>query len=71
MCESGVALWRLLVTKKRTDGIMPKIRNSILRWWAQKTRVSPNKSELTKKRLELDIYDEKPTHFLIKTLVCF
>ncbi len=50
--------------KKTIDGIMPKIRNSIIRWWAQETCVSLNKSEVTKKRLELGIYNEKPIHFL-------
>jgi hypothetical protein len=37
---------------------MPKIRNSVLRWWAQETRVSPNKTEVIIKRLEPCIYNE-------------
>jgi hypothetical protein len=70
MCESGVAFWRLLVKEKKTNGIMPEIRYSILRWWAQETRVSPNKSEVAIKRLELGIYNKKPIRFIIETQVC-
>jgi hypothetical protein len=49
---------------------MHEIRNSVLTWWAQETCVSPNKSEVTRKKLEPDIYDKKPTHFLTKTQIC-
>ncbi len=49
---------------------MPEIRYSILRWWAQETRVSPNKNEVARKRLELGIYNNKPIRFVIETQVC-
>jgi hypothetical protein len=67
MCDSGVPLWTLKLRKKRSDGILPSTKNVIVNWWAVKNRVSPNKSDVTCKRLEVGIFDEKPTHFLMET----
>jgi hypothetical protein len=67
MCDSGVPLWTFRLRKKRSDGILPSIKNVIVNWWAVKTQVSINKSEVTRERLEAGISDEKPTHFLMET----
>jgi hypothetical protein len=53
--------------KKGNDDNPHVIRNIVVNWWAIKTRVSPNKNDVTKKRLEVGIFDEKPTHFLMET----
>jgi hypothetical protein len=34
MCESGVPLWTLTMRNKRSDGIMPSTRHTIVNWWA-------------------------------------
>jgi len=67
MCDSGVPLWTLTLRKKISDGILPSTRNVIVNWWATKTPVSLNKSDVICKRLEVGIFDEKPTHFLMET----
>jgi hypothetical protein len=53
--------------KKKTNVVLHAIRNVVVQWWIKETFVSPNKSEVIKKRLVLGIYDEKVIHFLIKT----
>jgi hypothetical protein len=41
----------------------------MVQWWTKKTRVSPNKNEVTRKRLGPCKYDEKATYFLIEAQV--
>jgi hypothetical protein len=69
MCDSGALLWSLTMKKKRTNGIPPNIWNLIVNWWVIESRVSNDKSEVTRKWLEVGVYDEKPTHFLMETQV--
>jgi hypothetical protein len=69
MNDSGVPLWTFTLRKKRSDDFFPSTRNVIMNWWVAKTQVSLNKSDVTLKRLEARIYDEKPTHFLMDTKV--
>jgi hypothetical protein len=38
-------------------------------WWASKTRVSPNKDDVTRKCLDVGVWDEKPTHYLMEIQV--
>jgi hypothetical protein len=56
--------------EKKPDGISIHMRNVALQWWVSETRVSPKKSNVIKKRLEVGVFDEKPTHFLMETQVC-
>ncbi len=69
MCENGPLLWSFTMRKKRTNGIPPSICNIIVNWWVIESRVRPNKSEVTRKRLEVGVYGGKPTHFLMETHV--
>lgn len=69
MGDSGVPLWTFIVRDKRSDGITPSTKHTIVNWWAIETRVSPNKSDLTWKRLKARVFDKKPTHFLMETQV--
>jgi hypothetical protein len=48
---------------KRSGSIMPSTEHTIMNWWGIETRLSPKKSDVTWKRLEARIFDEKPTHF--------
>jgi hypothetical protein len=66
-CDTGVPLWTLSVRKKRNADNPHVIRNLVVNWWATKTQISPNKSNVTRKKLEARILDEKPTHFLMET----
>ncbi len=69
MCDSEALLWSFTMRKKRTNGIPPNILNLIMNWWVIESQVSPNKSEVTRKQLDVGIYDEKPTNFLMETQV--
>jgi hypothetical protein len=51
------------------DAILHVIRNVMVQWWTKETCVSPNKSEVTKKRLGPCKYDEKTIYFLIKVQI--
>jgi len=51
-------LWSLSIRGKRTDGLPDLLKEVIIDWWTSKTRVSPNKSDATHKRLEAMVYDE-------------
>jgi hypothetical protein len=69
MNDSGVPLRTFTLRKKRSDDFLPSTRNVIMNWWVVETQVSLNKSDVTFKRLEAGIFDEKPTHFLMDTKV--
>jgi len=56
----------LFIKRKKTNGLLALLREVIIDWWTFKTRVSFNKIDVTLKRLEAMVYDEKPTHFLME-----
>jgi hypothetical protein len=64
--DNGFALWSLFVRKKRTNGLLELLKKTIIDWWTSETRVSPNKSDVTQRRLEAMVYNERPTHFLME-----
>jgi hypothetical protein len=64
--DCGLALWSLSIKKKRTGGLPELLREIVIDWWIFQTCVSPNKNDVTCKRLEPMVYDEKPTHFLME-----
>lgn len=45
--------------KKGPDVVMPITRNAVVQSWIEETCVSPNKGEVTRKKLGPCIYDEK------------
>jgi hypothetical protein len=59
-------MWKLSLKKRKINNMLPATRNVIVQWWIEETRVSSNKSEVTRKRLGSGIYDEKTTHFLME-----
>jgi len=67
--DNGFALWSLSMKKKRIDGLLELFRKAIIDWWTLETCVSPNKSDVTLRRLEAMVYDERPTHLLMETQV--
>ena len=68
--DDGGFLWTLSVRKKRSDGLTEYVKAVVILWWAQNTRVSPNRKEIARKRTGPGEWDEKPTHFLMETQVC-
>jgi len=66
-CDIEVPLWTFLVKEKRNDDNPHVIKNIVVNWWTGKTRMNPNKNNVTRKRLEVGIFHEKPTHFLMET----
>jgi hypothetical protein len=57
----------LFIRRKKTNGLLDLLKEVIIDWWTSKTCVSPNKIDVTLKRLEAMVYDENPTHFLMET----
>jgi hypothetical protein len=67
--DLGIPLWSLSIKKNKIDGCTTVVKKAAICWWASNTRFSPNKFDVTRKHLEVGVYDEKPTHFPIKTHV--
>lgn len=65
----GEFLCTLTVRKKRADGLNDGERNAIICWWVSESRVSPNKKDVTRRRVAPGVHDEKPTHYLQETQV--
>jgi len=63
--NSSIPLWSLSVKKRKIDGCTIDVKNVAIAWWASKIRVSPNKADVMRKRLEARMYDEKLMHFLM------
>jgi hypothetical protein len=57
MSDNGVPLWTFTLRKKKSDDFLPSTKNVIMNWWATKNLVSPNKSDVTRKRLEVIIFN--------------
>ncbi len=68
---NGITLWSLFVRKKKTNGVPKLLKETILEWWTLEMHVNPNKSEVTCKRVGAMMYEERPTHFLMETQICF
>lgn len=69
LSATGHFLFSLTVRRKRTDGLKEEERIVIITWWVCESRVSPNKKDVTRKRLAPGVFDEKPTHYLQETQV--
>lgn len=69
LSATGHFLFSLTVRRKRTDGLKEEERIVIITWWVCESRVSPNKKDVTCKRLSPGVFDEKPTHYLQETQV--
>jgi hypothetical protein len=50
-------------------GCTINVKNAVIAWWAFETRVSLNKADVMRNHLEVGVYDDKPTHFLMETQV--
>jgi hypothetical protein len=66
---AGDFLFSLSVRTNRVDGLGLDEKQIIIKWWISETRVSPNKKDVTRKRISASVRDEKPTHYLQETYV--
>lgn len=71
MHSGGDFLVVLTIRKRRNDGISDSDKEVIVGWWVSETRVSPNKKDVTRKRMSPGVFDEKATHYLQETEVRF
>jgi len=69
MHSRGDFLVVLTIRKRRNDGINDSDKEVIVGWWMSETRVSPNKKDVTRKRMSAGVFDEKATHYLQETKV--
>ena len=61
--------WAFTVRRKRSDGISELVKALVITWWAENTRVSPNRKDVARKRIGPGEYDEKATHYLTESQV--
>lgn len=69
MHNGGDFLVVLTIRRKRNDCVGDNDKDVIIRWWVSETRVSPNKKDVTRKRLSPGVFDEKATQYLQETEV--
>lgn len=68
--ENGSSIFTLAERRKR-EGLSSNTKAVVNLWWTSETRVSPNKKDVTRKRLGPRTYEQHPTHFLLESLVCY
>ncbi len=68
-----LVLWTFLKNQKRTNGCSEEVVTKTMAtlWWASQTRINLNKKYVTRRHIEVVVYDEKPTHYLLETQVRF
>jgi hypothetical protein len=44
-------------------------KNLVVKWWTEDTHISLNKVEMTRKKMKLSTFEEKPIHVLMETQV--
>lgn len=60
-----------LAERRRREGMSHNTKALVNLWWTSETRVSPNKKDVTRKRLGPKMYEQHPTHFLLESQVRF
>jgi hypothetical protein len=64
--DVGIPSWSLSIKKKRTNKCTNVVKKATIVWWAFETRINLNKFDVTRKCLDVGVYDEKPTHLLME-----
>jgi hypothetical protein len=65
----GSSQWALLTQRRQLNILDETTLSSILEWWNNEMKVSPNKLNVTRKCIALKAYEEHVMHLLFKTLV--
>jgi hypothetical protein len=63
------ALWSLTIRKKRTNGLSNVVKRIIINCMACETHISPNKKDVTQRKIGFSVYEESPTHYLMEIQV--
>jgi hypothetical protein len=58
-----------LLERRKRAGLTEYVKEKVQLWWTQKTRVNPNKKDVTRKRIGRNKYLEHATHYLTDTQV--
>jgi hypothetical protein len=67
----GLSPFVLLERRKRQDGVIVETKMLVITWWTTKTRISPNKKDVTRKRLKPNQYETHATHYLLEYQISF
>lgn len=59
-----------LLERKKRAGLTEYVKEKVHLWWTQQTRVSPNKKDVTRKRMGRNDYMVHATQYLVDTQVC-
>lgn len=59
-----------LLERSKRVGLTEYVKEQVHLWWNQNTRVSPNKKDVTRKRIGPKEYVEHATQYLVDTQVC-
>ena len=66
--SSGFSIFKL-PERRRRDVIPSETKELVFTWWSSETRVSPNKKDVTRKRLGPKVYNHHATHLLLESQV--
>ena len=66
MDADGNFLWLLSSRRTRTNGMEEAVKEVVILWWVQETRVSPNRKQVTRLRIVAGFHNERPLHFLME-----
>jgi hypothetical protein len=67
MDYGGVFLWTLSIRKQRYDVLTLATKATTFTWWTQERKVSLDRRKVMWKHITPNVFDEKPTHFLMET----
>ncbi len=70
LASNGSSIFKL-PQRRRRDGVLSGTRDLVIAWWSSETRVSPNKKDVTRKRLGPKVYDVHATHLLLESQVWY
>lgn len=59
----------VLVKRKKRPGVPEAVKEVVIKWWTEETRVSPNRKEIVQKWLCRNTYAKHCTHYLLQTQV--
>ena len=62
--HSGDAFWRTYKRAKRADALSTALVELVTTWWTLETTVSPNRKDVTYKRVGVKVKIEHPKHYL-------
>jgi hypothetical protein len=58
-----------LARRKKRPGVPNEVKELVLKWWTEETRVSPNRKEIVQKWISRNVKEQHCTHYLLETQV--